>query len=138
MKLFCAVIAAGLLAGCSRSIDLPGKPADLVERDSMVVVLRELVVLESYLQTRYQNVNNYYKVMTASGKACLKKYHIQPDRFERSYNYYVTRQVELQGIYSEVLDSLNKDVSKLGLTTPRPNDTIPVMNGGNWVNEVGD
>lgn len=133
MRFFSAVIALVLLAGCSAKIDLPDAPDDLVERDSMVVVLRKLVVLESYIQTRYQQVNTYSKIMTASGKACLEKYHIQPERFERSYDYYVSRQEVLQGIYSEVLDSLNKEVNKLGITTPHTNDSMPSMNSGQLV-----
>lgn len=120
------VIAFVLLSGCISGIERPDAPDDLIERDSMVVILRDLVVVESYLQNRYQHVNNYYKVMTVSGKECLKKYDIQPDRFERSYNYYVSRQEELQRIYSEVIDSLTRKVNELsaGTATSRPNDTI--------------
>jgi hypothetical protein len=126
MKLVLALIGIVLLAGCAGSIRQPDPPDDLIGRDSMVVVLRELVVLESYLQTRYQSVNRYYKVMTASGKICLKKYHITPDRFERSYNYYVSRQPELQGIYTEVLDSLNREATEIGVKTTKTDDTTLV------------
>lgn len=126
MKHVVAVIGMLLLAGCAGSIRQPDPPDDLIGRDSMVTVLKDLVVLESYLQTNYQHVNRYYKVMTASGKICLKKYHITPDRFERSYNYYVSRQPELQGIYAEVLDSLNKEVTEMGLEASKADDTTLV------------
>lgn len=128
MRFLLIVTGLVLFSGCISGIRQPDAPDDLIARDSMVVVLRDLVVVESYLQNRYKHVNNYYKVMTLSGKACLKKYNIQPDRFERSYNYYVSRQEELQQIYSEVIDSLTRDVNELsiGTSASRPNDTIRV------------
>lgn len=126
IKALTAITLIALCTACVSGIRRPDAPDDLIGRDSMVVVLRELVVMESYLQNKYQHVNNYYKVMTASGKACLKKFRIPKDRFERSYNYYVSRQEELQGIYSEVIDSLTKEANALGAGTPngRPNTPI--------------
>ena len=114
-------IAAALfmlvLSACEGGIKKPAAPKDLIPRDSMVLVMRDLVVLEAYVEDRYQQVQNYHKVMTATGKQCLKGFHISPERFERSFNYYTTRQEELQGIYAEVLDSLNREVSKAGVAT---------------------
>lgn len=127
MKQFLAIAGLILLTGCRGDIRLPDPPDDLIGRDSMVIVLRELVVIESVVQTRYQNINTFYRIMSASGKKCLKKYRISPERFERSYDYYVTREKELQGIYAEVIDSLNREVSELSVRIPKRNDTIRVM-----------
>jgi hypothetical protein len=127
MKVFSVLAGLLLLAGCAGDIRLPDPPDDLIERDSMVIVLRELVVIESVVQTRYQNINTFYKVMSASGKKCLEKYHITPARFERSYDYYVAHGKELQTIYAEVIDSLNREVSELSVSTGKANDTIPVI-----------
>lgn len=126
MKLAAALIGLFLLVACSGDITLPDPPEDLIERDSMVVVMRDLVVIESLVQTRYQNINTFYKVMSASGKKCLAKYHITPERFERSYDYYVTREKELQSIYAEVIDSLNREVSELSVKAAKANDTVAV------------
>lgn len=126
MKLVALVLIIASLSACSRGLNRPDAPDDLIERDSMVVVMRELVVLESYLQNRYQHVNNYYKVMTLSGKKCLQKYHFTPDRFERSYDYYASRQEEMQSIYTEVMDSLTKEVNELTISHGKQDDTVNV------------
>lgn len=118
------ILITGLLAACTTDIRTPDAPDDLLSHDSMVVVMRELVVLESYLQTRYQHVENYHKIMSASGKKCLKKYRISPERFERSYAYYVSRQEELQGIYSQVIDSLTRKVNELDASGAIHRDTV--------------
>ncbi|ASS49507.1 MAG: hypothetical protein A3D31_02680 [Candidatus Fluviicola riflensis] len=120
-------IALGFLAvRCSSDIDTPAAPDDLVSRDTMVMVIRELSVLESYAQTRYQLVNNYHKLMKSSGRVCLDKYRIDPRRFERSYNYYASQQEELQSIYSEVMDSLTKEVNALTISYGKQDDTVQV------------
>lgn len=49
--------------------------------------------------------------MQLSGNRILKKYHISDSRFERSIDYYGSRQEQMQSIYTEILDSLNKDAS---------------------------
>lgn len=114
MKIAAAVLILALSA-CQGGIKRPAAPKDLIPRDSMVLILRDLVVLEAYVETRYQQVQNYHKVMTETGKQCLRGFRISPERFERSFIYYTTRQEELQGIYADVLDSLNREVSKAGV-----------------------
>lgn len=126
MKRAVLLIGLSFLGSCAGDIRLPDPPKDLIGRDSMVIVLRELVVIESVVQNRYQNVHTSHKVMSASGKACLKKYRIAPDRFERSYDYYVTREQELQSIYSEVIDSLNREIGELSVQVPKQDDTVQV------------
>lgn len=123
MKILAVVVGIVLLAGCTGGIRQPEPPSDLIGRDSMAMVLREIVVLESYMQTRYQSVHIYYKAMSASGKKCLEKYHIAPDRFERSYGYYVSHQQELQSIYTEVLDSLTREAAEIGVQATVQRDT---------------
>lgn len=120
---FFAFVLVMVLSGCSSHIQKPDAPDDLIGRDSMVTILRELVVLEAHVELRYQQVQNYQKLMTASGKACLKHFHVTPERFGRSYDYYVSRQQELQSIYSEVLDSLNREVNQLQAEGIRDVDT---------------
>ncbi len=126
MKIVLFIIAGLLAVRCAGDIEAPDAPQDLIGRDTMVMVIRELSVLESYAQVRYQLVNNYHKVMKSSGRLCLQKYHIDPRRFERSYNYYVSRQEELQSIYSEVLDSLTKEVNALTISYGKEDDTVQV------------
>jgi Domain of unknown function (DUF4296) len=126
MKIFLFIIAGLLAVRCSGDIDTPEAPDDLIGRDTMVMVIRDLSVLESYAQMRYQLVNNYHKVMKSSGRVCLQKYGIDPRRFEQSYNYYASQQDELQSIYTEVMDSLTKEVNTLKVSYGKENDTVQV------------
>jgi len=113
MRFISAVFLLIILSACQGGIKKPAAPKDLLTRDSMVVVLHDLVILESYIESRYNQVQNFHGVMSASGKACLKGYRISPKRFERSFDYYAAHQDELQSIYSDVLEKLNKEASQL-------------------------
>jgi hypothetical protein len=113
MKKYVFIAILLLAQSCQGDLTLPPQPADLIESDSMVFLLRELTVMEAAVQQRYQNLNVYYKVMSNSGKAFLKQHGISTKRFEESYEYYITREAELQAINSQVIDSLNKNASQL-------------------------
>lgn len=116
MKLFSLILVCLLsLNSCDSNIKLPKAPSKLIPRDSMVMVMKDMIVLESYVQERYQNINSYYKVMTLSGKECLKKHHISTNRYETSFNHYMTRKTVMIGIYNEILDSLTKEVTSTTL-----------------------
>jgi hypothetical protein len=112
MRRAALILLLGLTA-CTSKLKTPAAPDDLIPRDSMVGILRELVVIEGYMETRYRGIRNYGSAMVKSGDAVLKKNHVTRRRFERSYAYYVSQQDELQGIYTEVLDSLNVEVNRL-------------------------
>lgn len=81
---------------------------NLIPRDTMVMIIKDMSLLESHIQMKYIQVNRYHKTMKKSGDLVLKKYQISSERYEASMNYYGSRQVELQSIYSQVLDSLNR------------------------------
>ena len=51
--------------------------------------------------------------MNMSGKKILDHYSISHKRFEESMEYYGSRQEVMQSIYSQILDSLNKEASLL-------------------------
>jgi len=100
------------------------KPNDLIERDRFILILEELSVVESYIQNTYVNVSVFKELMNNSGEAVLRKYRVTPAQFERTMDYYGTHQSELQLIYAQVLDSLNKVASKLPEVSLDSSDTI--------------
>jgi hypothetical protein len=77
------------------------------------MVLKDMTLIESHIQTKYLHVSRFQKTMKLSGKKVLDHYSISHKRFEESMEYYGTRQEEMQSIYSQVLDSLNKEASLL-------------------------
>jgi hypothetical protein len=101
-----------VLHSCSSKIGLPDPPDDLIDPDTMTMLIHDMVILEAGIRTRYQNVNRYYKTMERSGNAYLKSKHISPERYESSYDYYVTRPEQFQEIYTKAMDSITVEVNK--------------------------
>lgn len=126
MRTWLAIVLLGCLSACSAEIKLPDAPKDLIPRDTMVVLLKDLTILESGIQNRYQNVSIYYKVMTASGKAYLKSKNIDPKRFERSFDYYVAHSEELQSIYQEVIDDISSDLNHMNVSSVKPDSNVRI------------
>lgn len=102
-----------LLFSCQSETYSKKAPKDLVSRDTMIMLLKELSLIESHIQDKYAHVGVFKEVMIRSGEHILKKYDLSPERFEHTMDYYGTRQELLKEIYVQVLDSLNKDASKL-------------------------
>jgi hypothetical protein len=112
MRAFAIVISALVLHSCSSEIKMPDAPNDLIGADSMSMLIHDMVILEAGIRTRYQNVNRYYKTMERSGNAFLKSKHISPARYERSYDYYVTRPEEFQAIFTKAMDSITVELNR--------------------------
>lgn len=109
------IIAALLLfASCSDTIGGKAKPDNLIPRDTMVLVLKDMILIESHIQSKYMHVSRFQKTMKLSGKKILDGYKISHSRFESSIDYYGSHQEQMQSIYTEILDSLNKEASVLG------------------------
>lgn len=85
----------------------------------MVMVLKEMTLLEAHIQTKYMHVSRFKETMLLSGEKLLKKYRISSQRYEESMAYYGTRQDEMQSIYSEILDSLNQMASMKENSIPK-------------------
>lgn len=97
-----------LLASCRDEVKGFDSTDNLVPRDTMVMLIKDMSLLESHVQMKYIQVNRYHKTMKKSGDIILKKYRVSPERYESSLNYYGSHQEEMQSIYSQVLDSLNR------------------------------
>lgn len=106
MKFFAVISLLALLSGCKSEIQRFPEPENLVPRDTMVMILQDLTVIEAYITNKYPQVNRYQKWMVKSGDGVLEKYHVPFKRFDQSLNYYGSRQDVMQSIYTEVQDSL--------------------------------
>lgn len=102
-----------LIASCSRSIDRVPKPKNLIPKDKMVKVIKEMMILESHVQSNHGQVSVYYKVMQRSGDSLLATFDLDRKTYEASVDYYGSRQDEIQAIYSEALEQMNEDLGKL-------------------------
>lgn len=103
-----------LVAACSDGMSGISKPNDLIPRDTMVMILKDMSLLESHIQAKYIHVSRFQETMKRSGKKLLDAYGVSHDRFDRSMDYYGSRQEEMQSIYTEILDSLNSEAITVG------------------------
>jgi hypothetical protein len=113
MKYFFLISIIFQISSCTDSINEKATPENLIPRDSLVIVLKDMTLIESHIQAKYLHVSRFQKTMKMSGKKILDHYSISHKRFEESMDYYGSRQEEMQSIYSQILDSLNKEASLL-------------------------
>lgn len=107
------VISLLFLVSCSDGIPRIEEPDDLIPREKMVPLLTELVKLEAYITDEYGNITQYHKVMINSGDSLVKAHGFTKDQLEGSMDYYGSRQDEMQSIYKDVLEALNKELGEL-------------------------
>lgn len=102
-----------IIISCSSEVQRVAEPDDLIPKDTMVLVLKDLMVLESHVKNKFPMVNQNYKLMRKSGDLIFKKYDIDTARFDASMDYYGSRQEEMQEINSLILDKVNRELTEL-------------------------
>ena len=102
-----------IISACSEGIKRVEEPENLIPRDKMVNIMQELVKLESHIEATYISVAKYHKVMVNSGDSLLLSFDVTLEEFDQSMEYYGSRQDEMESIYSEALDKLNKELGEL-------------------------
>ena len=108
-----AITVLIVIASCTRTIERIPEPENLIPRDKMITVLKEMMKLEAHVQTNYGQVSIYYKVMRQSGDSLLRSFQLDRKTFESSMDYYGSRQTEMQEIYSETLEQLNAELGEI-------------------------
>ncbi len=127
MKLiYIVLIFIGCLS-CTESGNGFKQPIDLVPRDTTVMILKELSLLESHVQNKYSHVAVFKDLMKNSGNEVLKKFNIKRLRFEKSIDFYASHQDLMRSIYSEVLDSLNVEASKISEEVLEESNSNPAV-----------
>lgn len=113
MRKIILVSLIGLFASCKSEIkDFP-VPNDLIPKDSMTLVLKDMMVLENYIANSHPAINSNPELMKKSGDSLLANYGISPKRFESSFQYYGTQQEEMIKMYTEIQDSLTWEMNQL-------------------------
>tara|TARA_B100001540_G_scaffold246810_1_gene222144 strand:+ start:32 stop:394 length:363 start_codon:yes stop_codon:yes gene_type:complete len=104
-----------LFFSCSTNQDNIGneKPKDLIPKNKMAVILKDLMLVESHFQIKYGSMPNYKEGLLVSSDSLFKSHGVNEKQFDRSYNYYMTQSGELHYIYKQILDTLNVDYAKV-------------------------
>jgi hypothetical protein len=114
MKKCLGILLLLALFSCTDQIGSKPAPDHLIEKDKFVNIIKELSLVESHVQLKYGHVSRFQETMIMSAKAIFKQYKVTPKQFEASMDYYASRQLEMQEIYTEVLESLNQESGKIG------------------------
>jgi len=108
MKKILVIIFVGSLCLSCTSNTIYEKPKDLIPKDSMVLLLRDLYIAAAAKNVKNKNLER--KISYAP--FVFDKYKIDSSRFQRS-NFYYTSKIDLyQPMLTEVLNSLEEDRSK--------------------------
>ena len=126
MKLISIFILLLGCFSCTESMNGFQQPKGLVQIDTTVMILKEISLVESYVQNKYSHVVVFKELMKNSGNEILKKFHVSRVRFENSIDFYASQQELMRSIYSEVLDSLNVEASKISEEVLKESNSNPV------------
>ena len=113
MKTLILIVLGTILISCSDGLSRLPEPNKLISKEQMVVVMKDMIKLESHIQLRYKNVAEYHKTMINSGDSLLQAHNVTRKMFDESIDYYGSRQEEMQDIYGEILDDLTKELAEL-------------------------
>ncbi|MFN5635111.1 MAG: DUF4296 domain-containing protein [Flavobacteriia bacterium] len=114
MKKILGLLVVLFVFSCTDQIGAKPEPDDLIEKEKFVQIIKELSLVESYVQLKYGHVSRFQETIIMSGNAIFKKYKVAPKQFEASMDYYASHQMEMQDIYAQVLELLNQESSKFG------------------------
>jgi hypothetical protein len=114
MKKILGLLVVLFVFSCTDQIGAKSEPDNLIEKEKFVQIIKELSLVESYVQLKYGHVSRFQETIIMSGNAIFKKYKVAPKQFEASMDYYASHQMEMQDIYAQVLELLNQESSKFG------------------------
>lgn len=113
MRIITVFLLIGFLASCKTEIKEFPVPKDLIPKDSMTLILQDMMVLENYIANLHPEINTNPELMNKSGDSLLSSYGVTAKRFESSFQYYGTQQEEMIEIYTEIQDSLTWKMNQL-------------------------
>ncbi|MBU2018588.1 MAG: DUF4296 domain-containing protein [Bacteroidetes bacterium] len=96
-----------VLIGCKTELSLPDKPENVIDKNKMISVTKELLLVETAIELRYGQLGKFYKISTQSGLDILQKYDLTEKEYFASLKYYSSHKDQINEIYESVLDSLN-------------------------------
>ncbi|MBK7964641.1 MAG: DUF4296 domain-containing protein [Bacteroidetes bacterium] len=98
-------------------------PADVIPRDTMIVILAEIHLAEATIQVLNVDVNDSTKIASFGlYRYIFSKHNISQDLFKKSFDYYRSEPAYFHTMYDEVITHLSEDQAKyspLPITPPR-------------------
>ena len=114
------------LPACQRPEE-PPRPADLLPKERMVLLLADLHLLEARVENSRLPPDSSRALYLTQQKDLLLKRAVSDSAFQRSYRYYGIHGKDLDDIYGAVIDTLGRREAKLKAfpMVPAPTPTTP-------------
>lgn len=97
--LFAATTA--LFAGCKSKQHVMEKPDHLINRITLVNILAESYLIESYLQTSHPDTISKEQLARLYYKDLFDRYHITNEQFESSISYYISEEKSAEKLLND-------------------------------------
>lgn len=102
-------------SGCTAKKD---RPSDILSHTEMVKALTDVYIAEQQINRAGIRPDSAKKVLYKVKSGVFKKKGVSDSAFNKSFNYYVERPVELEEIYIALVDSLTLKEQLLNATPP--------------------
>ncbi|MFZ4546552.1 MAG: DUF4296 domain-containing protein [Bacteroidales bacterium] len=130
MKKWAFLICMALLFASCNSI-LSSKPVGTLSESQMVDLLVDMHLTEASLKMASDSTSKLNDTTGVRQRFAqvFKKHDVEPDRFNKSLNYYIEHIEDLNKIYSEVIVKLTElDAQQTAKSTPALNAKYPASN----------
>ena len=86
------------------------KRVQLIEKEKMSRVLEEVLLLESYYQSKHGIPGMYKDALDESLSAVFKKHQVTKKQFKESYVYYASQPEVFKELNTSIMDRLSRQV----------------------------
>ena len=103
MKYFYSILFVSLV-----SCDTETRPSSIIEKNKMIDIMAEALVLETYYQSLPGNPASNKQALDSTVNLVFKKSCITKIEFEESYLHYSKNLPEFQKMQAEIMEKLEK------------------------------
>ena len=102
MKYFYSILFMSLV-----SCDTETRPSSIIEKDKMIDIMEQVLVLETYYQSLPGPASNKH-ALDSTVDLVFKKSGITKNNFEESYRFYSSDLEEFKKMQTEIMEKLEK------------------------------
>lgn len=89
------------------------KPSNLISKEQFILIMSDVVVIESHIQQKLPRPEQYALSMTKSMDTVLARHGVDRDQYTISFDYYGVQQEEIKTIYEAVFDTVTNRNNRL-------------------------
>lgn len=97
-----------LVASCSRPPSPSDVPENLIQRDTFLLVLSEVHLIEGVMKQNILRNDDPALLIEEHYNELFDRYHINQERFTETYRWWYEHPEELDGLLEEVVENLSE------------------------------